>query len=68
MIGTPVAIRVFDDFAFMQFYGFWKVKTSDGSKINEYMRTEIFRKVDGKWSFIGGQGTSVSGDDPQPYE
>ena len=64
----PVAIRVFDDVAFIQFYGYWKAKTPDGPKTTEYKRTEIFRKVNGGWSFIGGQGTPVSREDAEPYE
>ena len=64
----PVAIRVFDDVAFIQFYGYWKAKTPDGPKTTEYMRTQFYRKVDGEWSFIGGQGTPVSQKDSEPYE
>ena len=64
----PVAIKVFDNVGIVQFYGYWKAKTEDGSVTTEYKRTEVFLKVDGKWSFLGGQGTPVTSADADPYK
>jgi len=63
----PVAIRIFDNVGIVQFYGYWKANTETGPVTTEYKRTEVFLKVDGKWSFIGGQGTPVSSADSEPY-
>ena len=64
----PVAIRIFDNAGIVQFYGYWKAKTEEGNVTTEYKRTEVFLKVDNKWSFIGGQGTPVAAKDAESYE
>jgi hypothetical protein len=64
----PVAIRIYENVGIVYFYGYWTAKTEDGSVTTEYKRTEVYLKVDGKWSFIGGQGTPVSPKDAEPYE
>jgi hypothetical protein len=64
----PVAIRIYDNVGIVYFYGYWIAKTEAGNVTTEYKRTEVYLKVDGKWSFIGGQGTPVSSKDAEPYE
>jgi hypothetical protein len=64
---NPIAIRIWDDVAMVQMYAIWKAKTPDGLVNTEYKRTEIFRRVDGRWVFMGGQGTPVSAKDEDPY-
>jgi hypothetical protein len=64
----PVAVRIWDDVAMVQFYGYWLANTAEGQAITEYKRTEVFRKVDGRWIFLGGQGTPASAADADPYK
>jgi len=64
---TPIAIRIWDDVAMVQMYGSWKARTPDGPVTTEYKRTEVFRKVDGRWMFVGGQGTPTNTKDADPY-
>jgi hypothetical protein len=64
----PAAIRIHDNVAIVQFYGYWQ-PTVDGKPVmSEYKRTEVFVKKDGRWTSIGGQGTPVSAADSDPYE
>jgi hypothetical protein len=63
----PVAIRIHDNVGIVQFYGYWKANTKDGPVTTEYKRTEVFLKVDGLWTFLGGQGTPASPRDAEPY-
>lgn len=64
---NPIAIRIWGDVAMVQMYALWKAKTPDGLVTTEYKRTELFRKVDGRWVFLGGQGTPVAAKDKDPY-
>ena len=63
----PVAVRIHGDVAIVQFYGYWKANTPEGPATTEYKRTEVFRKVSGHWTFLGGQGTPASPRDAEPY-
>lgn len=65
---TPIAIRIWDDVAMVQMYGSWKARTPNGPVTTEFKRTEVFRKVDGRWMFVGGQGTPTNTKDADPYE
>jgi len=63
----PVGIRVFDDVAIVNFYGYWQASTPAGSVVTEHKRTEVFqRRADG-WTFIGGHSTPASPADADPY-
>ena len=64
----PVAVRIYDNVGMVQFYGYWKSDTPDGPVTSEYMRTEVFVKRNGHWTFIGGQGTPASAADAEPYK
>ena len=64
----PVAVRIWGDVGMVQFYGYWSARTPDGPAITEYKRTEVFRRVDGRWFFLGGQGTPASPADSEPYK
>ena len=56
----PVSLTVIDDIAVLHFYGSWRVRTADGETINEAKRTEVFRRIDGRWKLIAGHGTPVT--------
>ena len=64
---NPIAVRIWDDIGMVQMYAIWKAKTPEGLVNTEYKRTEIFRRVNGRWVFMGGQGTPVSAKDEDPY-
>lgn len=64
----PVAIRIHGDVGIVQFYGYWKANTKDGPVTTEAKRTEVFIKVDGRWSFFVGHGTPSSSKDAEPYD
>jgi len=64
----PVAIRIWGDTAMLQFYGYWLVQNGEERSVTEYMRTEVFRRVDGQWQFLGGQGTPVTAPDADPFQ
>ena len=64
---NPVAVRIWGDVGMVQFYGYWKARTPDGPTTTEYKRTELFRRVDGQWVFLGGQGSPSSAADADPY-
>ena len=53
---NPLAVRVWGDVGMIQYYGLWKAQGPEGIVTTEYKRTEIFRKVEGRWVFQGGQG------------
>ncbi len=63
----PVAVRIWGDVGMVQFYGTWKAAGPEGPMTTEYKRTELFRKVDGRWVFLGGQGTPSNARDAEPY-
>jgi len=64
----PVAIRIHGDVAIVQFYGYWQPTVEGKQMVTEYKRTEVFLKRDGRWMFLGGQGTPSSPADQEPYE
>lgn len=57
----PLAIRIDGDVALVQFYALWLVEDDKGD-VNriEQKRFEVFRKKNGKWTFIGGMVAPVS--------
>jgi len=59
----PVSITVDDDIAVLHFYGYWREKTEDGNTVHEAKRTEVFRRIDGRWKMIAGHSTPISSDD-----
>ena len=63
----PVAVRIWDNTGMVQFYGYWQAKTEEGNVVTEYMRTEVFKKENGSWILLGGQGTPVTIADADPY-
>jgi hypothetical protein len=63
----PVAIRIWDDIGMIQFYGYWEIRTKDGSIVTEFKRTEVFKKENDTWILLGGQGTPSSSRDSEPY-
>jgi hypothetical protein len=56
----PVAMRIHGDVAIVHFYGYWQ-PTVDGKRVTTV-------KKDGRWMFLGGQGTPTSAKDKEPYE
>lgn len=64
----PVAVRIWGDVGMVQFYGYWSARTPEGPMVTEYKRTEVFRRVNGRWVFLGGQGTPASAADADPYK
>ena len=50
----PLMVRVYDDIAIIQFFGRWRVEYPDGPEVEERKRTEVFRKVNGRWLLIAG--------------
>jgi len=63
----PMAIRIWGDIGMVQFLGIWKARTPDGPVTTEYKRTEIYRRVEDGWVFLGGQGTPATARDAEPY-
>ena len=53
----PLVVTIHDDIAIMQFYGYWNEKRPDGRVITEGKRTEVFRKVNGRWLLLAGHAT-----------
>lgn len=64
---NPVAVRIWGDVGMVQLYGYWKAATPEGPTTTEYKRTELFRRIDGQWVFLGGQGTPSSLADADAY-
>ena len=56
----PVSLTVIDDIAVLHFYGSWRTRTADGETVNEVKRTEVFRRIDGRWKMIAGHSTQVT--------
>lgn len=63
----PVSVRIWGDFGMVQFYGTWKAQTTESPVTTEYKRTELYRRIDGTWVFLGGQGTPSTARDAEPY-
>ena len=55
----PIRVRVYDDIAIMQFFGRWRVENPDGPQELQQKRTEVFRKVNGRWLLIAGHDNPV---------
>ena len=55
----PVSVNVYGDVAVIHFYSYWKVRTEKGTETVEMKRMEVFKKMAGKWTFIGQQRTPV---------
>jgi hypothetical protein len=62
----PVSLTVFDDVAVLHFYGYWKTPGPEGEEVTEAKRTEIFRRVDGRWKLMAGHATEVDSGDGTP--
>lgn len=56
---VPVSVAIFDDVAIVHFYGYWQITRGGSREVVEHKRTEVFKKVRGKWTFLGGQVTPV---------
>ena len=56
----PVSLTVIDDIAVLHFYGSWRIRTAEGETVNEAKRTEVFRRIDGRWKMIAGHSTPVT--------
>jgi len=63
----PVSVTVFGSVAVVHLYGYWLANTATGEVVTEQMRTEFWQKRDGRWLFLGGQGTPVTEADAAPY-
>ena len=63
----PVVVRIWGDIGMVQFYGYWEAKTQNGNVVTEYLRTEVFKRENGSWIFLGGQGTPATQADADPY-
>jgi hypothetical protein len=63
----PVSIQVMDDFAVLHFYGYWRAPGPAGEQVTEAKRTEVFRRMDGRWKMIAGHATPVDAADAAPY-
>jgi len=63
----PVYVDIFGDVGIIHMYGYWRAKTPDGTTTTEAKRTEVFQRRDGRWVFIGSQGTPVTLADAAPY-
>jgi hypothetical protein len=57
---------LFDDVAVLHFYGYWKTPGPEGEEVTEAKRTEIFRRIDGRWKLMAGHGTLVDTGDGTP--
>ena len=60
---TPLDIRIVDNVAIVHFYGSWNVKRGEERVTEERKRTEIFRRVNGRWLLIAGH-SQPSGNQP----
>ncbi len=58
----PVSLTVVDDIAVLHFYGAWRIAIPDGEKVEQTRRTEVFRRIDGRWKLMAGHATPVSSD------
>jgi len=63
----PMMLTVTDDIAVLHFYGYWRAPGENGETITEAKRTEVFRRIDGRWKLISGHGTPVTLADAAPY-
>ena len=63
----PVSLAVDDDIAVLHFYGYWRAPGGEGEVVTEAKRTEVFRRVDGRWKMVAGHSTPVTLADAAPY-
>jgi hypothetical protein len=63
----PVYVDMFGDVGIIHMYGYWRAKTPEGTVTTEAKRTEVYQRRDGRWVFIGSQGTPVTPADASPY-
>jgi len=63
----PVSLTLTDDIAVLHFYGYWKTPAPEGEQVTEAKRTEVFRRIDGRWRLLAGHATPVSSGDASPY-
>jgi hypothetical protein len=63
----PVLLTVVADVAVLHFYGYWKTPGAEGIQVTEAKRTEVFRRIDGRWKLLAGHATPVSAGDASPY-
>lgn len=63
----PLRVKMIGDVAIVQFYGYWLALTAEGSTRTEWMRTEIFHKVNGRWLLVAGHSNPASSADARPY-
>ena len=63
----PVSLTVVDDIAVLHFYGYWRAPAADGERVTEAKRTEVFRRIDGRWKLMAGHATPVSVEDGAAY-
>jgi len=63
----PVSLTVVEDIAVLHFYGSWKAQAPEGERVTESKRTEVFRRIDGRWKLMAGHGTMVSPEDAALY-
>lgn len=52
----PIHIGVREDLAVLHFYGYWRLP---GPVLEEWKRTEVWRREDGQWKLWVGHGTPV---------
>lgn len=50
----PIEVQLFDDMALVYFYAHWHWSNNEGVQTVEQKRLEVFRKVDGQWTVVGG--------------
>jgi hypothetical protein len=59
----PISVVIDGDVALVHFFGLWLAEDLQGNVIRmDEKRFEVFRKVEGKWKFIGGMVTPTSAD------
>jgi len=63
----PVSLTVQGDVAVLHFYGYWRAPGTDGEIVTEAKRTEVFRRIDGRWKLMAGHATPVTLADAAPY-
>lgn len=63
----PVSLIVDGDLAVLHFYGYWRATSGDGEVLTEAKRTEVFRRLDGRWKLLVGHGSPVTMEDAAPY-
>ncbi|UCF38864.1 MAG: hypothetical protein JSU96_08510 [Acidobacteriota bacterium] len=59
-----MSIEIINNTALVHFYGYWLIEDRDGKPIeSEDKRFEVFQKIGGKWTFVGGMTAPVEADD-----